>query len=303
MTQQPPSLEAFLELSDDAVAEVAPTTLVYASSGTRRRAALEGVELNNDAYMRWTRPRFVATIARLFRAGARHVIVPTLGPRQLAETGVYRDRLVGWTSAFMAGPEMCADYVSRGWRVRFMHTPAAFPELQHAASTLIQSTPSNAQHTLWCYVIADEQDPWQDIIQAAKRASPTTAAELRVALYGEAIPPATLLIGGGQLVIRAGMLPPALLSPDLHLYWTQRAGFELTDGMIRRIWYDYAYGRQTWQANRMSRYQSLEQNRALWDTTAVIGVGQQRDGFWYPEAFPGVDPFLPSSQSEINADG
>ena len=54
--------------------------------------------------------------------------------------------------------------------------------------------------------------------------------------------------------------------------------------MLRRIFYDYAYLRSTWDANRSSRYDDLVQQRVAWETDIVIGLGRRMGGFWYPMA-------------------
>jgi hypothetical protein len=57
--------------------------------------------------------------------------------------------------------------------------------------------------------------------------------------------------------------------------------------MLRQVFYDYGYARTTWAPDRSNRYKEIRASRKLWETTAVLGVGRQINGFWYPSNFEG----------------
>ncbi|MFL5807703.1 MAG: hypothetical protein ACJ8CR_38990 [Roseiflexaceae bacterium] len=279
-----PSLEEFLALPAEQVVQVAPATVVFAVGGTRRSAALAGVAPHSDAYAHWLRVRMVTCIELFFRLGVRHLFTTAIRPGQVAEVGPYRERLMQWNDWGLAGPEALADYARLGWRVRLLGTES-IPELRPAAERLLVSTPDLSPHTLWWYVVPDRDLPWRWILEAAQRTHARTREEAIRALYGEDIPLASLYLGFGKLMMAPDILPP-LLADEIQCYWPQRPGYELDEQMLRRVFYDYAYLRSTWRANRGDRYEDLGWQRAAWRTDAVIGVGRRLGDFWYPAAFP-----------------
>lgn len=287
MSQQAvPDRATFLAAPDAVVAAVAPTTAVWALGGTRRRAAMEGIPLD-ESYMEWSRKQLVEDIGLFFSLGIRHLVVPSLGPNQTAEVGAYGEQIIAWMIQSLTGPAMLADYRRRGWRARLI-VPSPVPALQEAARRLTREPSPPDAPTVWFYCVAEHGDPWQDVIDAVHRTGARTYAAAQRAVYGEEIPPATLLVGFGKPVVGTTLIPPLLCGPAMQCYWTQRAGLRLTAPMLREILYDYAYARRTFRPDRQGRYDHAAEHQALWDTTAILGVGVALDGFWYPAHFPGV---------------
>jgi hypothetical protein len=287
MSQNPvPDRATFLAAPDAVVAAVAPATAVWALGGTRRRAAMEGIPLD-ETYMEWSRRQLVEDIELFVRLGIRHLLVPSLGPNQTAEVGRYGEQIITWIIESLTGPAMLADYRQRGWRARLI-VPSPLPALHEAAARLVaQPSPPDAP-TVWFYCVAQHGDPWHDLLDAVQRTGARTYAAAQQAVYGEEIPPASLLVGFGKPVVGTTLVPPLLCGPAMQCYWTQRAGLRLTAPMLREILYDYAYARRTFRPDRQGRYDHAPEQQALWDTTAILGVGVTLDGFWYPAPFPGV---------------
>jgi hypothetical protein len=281
----PPDRAAFFAAPEAEVAAVAPATVVYAAGGTRRVAARAGIALD-EAYIAYTRTHLVENLALFFRLGVRHVIVPCLGPRQLVEAAPYGERIIDWCIEALSGAEMLADYRRLGWRARFI-APSPLPALQEATTRLERELTDPNQPTAWYYLVADDNDPWTNLFAAIHRSGARTYGEALRAVYGEEVPPATLYVGFGKLVTGTTLVPPLLCAPNMQCYWGQRAGLRLTEPMLRAIFYDYAYARRTWRADRRFRYDQPAEQHALWETTEVIGVGTAHNGFWYPAAFPG----------------
>jgi hypothetical protein len=281
-----PTLEDFLAAPDAVVAAVAPVTAAYAPSGSRRQATIEGVPID-ERYMEWSRPQMVENLALFFRLGVRHLIVPVLGPNQFIEGGLYGEQIIDWCIRGLAGPEMVHEYQRRGWRARFI-VPSPVATLRAAAAQLQQETGVGRGPTVWYYVVAQGGDPWQDLLDTIQRTGARTYSEVLQAVCGEELPPATLLVGFGKPLTGTNLLPPLLTGPTMHGYWTQRAGLRLTEPMLRRILYDYAYNRPTFHRDRGSRYDEARQQPALWDTTAILGVGTRIGSYWYPEPFSGA---------------
>ncbi len=280
----PPTLDVFLAADEATVAAIAPPTAVYALGGTRRRATMEGIPLDRT-YIDRARPEMVTAIDRFFRHGIRHLIVPALGPRQPAEGGIYGQKILEWIVYSLAGPAMVEDYRRHGWRARFI-VPSPIPELQAAAAELAAATPGPAAHTVWFYLVGAHPDPWLNLLAAAHDSGARSRNELVRVLYGDDVPPATLVVGFGKPTTGTTLIPPLLIGGEMHCYWTQRAGLRLTDAMLRRILYDFAYARPTFAPDRATRYAHAAEQHARWDTTGILGVGSQEDGFWYPDPFP-----------------
>ncbi len=281
-----PDRATFLTAPDTEVAAVAPATAVWILSGTRRRAAMEGIPLD-DTYIEWSRKQMVENISIFFRLGIRHLIMPSFGPNQMAEGGQYGERILDWAIQALAGPTMLAEYRRRGWRARLL-VPSPVPALHEAAARLAQEPAPSGAPTVWFYFVTDHSDPWRDLLDAVHRTGAQTYAEAQQAVYGEEIPAAALLLGFGKPVVGTTLVPPLLLGPAIQCYWTQRAGAQLTEAMLREILYDYAYTRHTFQPDHQARYEQPADQQALWDTTAVLGLGVALNGFWYPAPFPGA---------------
>lgn len=77
-------------------------------------------------------------------------------------------------------------------------------------------------------------------------------AEAVRALYGEDIPLISLFLGFGKPVIAPELLPP-LLGGAVNCYWSQRPGYQFSEAEFRRILYDHAFVRSTWQADKSGR--------------------------------------------------
>jgi hypothetical protein len=276
----PPHLSEFLNGPADQVAAVAPATAIFAPGGTRRAAALAGIDPHSDEYVAWSRGHMIACIARFFELGVRNLFVTALQSPQLAEVGRYRERILPWIDEGLAGPQTLADYARHGWRARLVGVDS-LPELHGTAARLVEKTPRLARHTVWWYASTTPDGYWSEVLAAARQARARTQADLIRALYGEEIPPATLLVSFGKPILAADIMPVALAG-DMQAYWTQIPGFGVDEQTLRRIFYDYAYTRRTWRADKAPRYANLDRQRAFWERGDVIGVGARLDGFWYP---------------------
>lgn len=278
-----PQLAEFLALSHEEVARVAPATLIFAPGGTRRAAALAGLDPHSDAYAAWSHQRMILCLERLFRHGVRHIFVVVLRPAQLAEVGPYRERLLGWLVAGLAGPAAQADYARLGWRARIVGALGE-PVLAEVAATLAGLPGRDGAPTVWFVMTTSAQAHFALLQQTLRDPAVGSRAEAARAVYGEDLPPAELLLSFGKPLIGDDIVP-AFLGDEIQCYWSQRPGFELDDETLRRIFYDYAYLRRTWRADKAERYGQIVDQRGLWERTPalVLGVGQQlAGGLWYP---------------------
>lgn len=296
--QEPPSLTAFLKAPRTDVRTVAPLAMVYAAAGTRRSAALAGLGSHSEEYVSSSRRQMMEACALIFDHGVRHIFTVLASPGQFSEVGRYRARLVDWILWGVNGPEAKQDFARRGWRVRLLTDPS-IPELDELQKNLVagESAAASAadaaseRKTIWFLVVPDADAPWRWALDAIHRSGARTQAEAIRALYGEDIPLISLFLGFGKPVIAPELLPP-LLGGAVNCYWSQRPGYRLTEAEFRRILYDHAFVRSTWQADKSGRGEEALATRAAWEAGPVLGLGMRLGPFWYPQPFalpPGIE--------------
>lgn len=279
-----PTLDAFLAAEPAALSPYAPETLIFAPGGTRRSAVLAGIAADSEEYPAWSRGRMVACLERIFAHGVRNIVAVMLRPAQLAEVGRYRERLFAWLAEGLAGPAPRADYARLGWRARIVGADEE-PLLAEAAARLRELPAPAGAPTVWFYLTASDEARFAALRRALSDPSVRSRADALRLLYGEALPPATMLLSFGKPIVATDIVPP-LLDGELQCYWTQSPGFELDEPTLRHILYDYAVLRRTWRQDKIGRYGHVLCQRELWERSPalVLGLGRRLDGgFWYPE--------------------
>ncbi len=274
-----PSLEEFLAAPIEEVEQVAPATIIYATGGTRRAAALVGIPVG-DEFARWSHLRMLKSLELIFRLGVRHLIAPAGRPQIFAERGLYRERVLDWMKWGLAGSESLEYYQAANWRVRLVVAGDPHPELADIAATLEQATSTATGPNLWFLTTPDYDQLWSWIGKAFASGARTRAEAVR-ALFGDDIPPAKLLLSFGKPLVALDHLPP-LLFEEIQCYWTQRPGYSLTEHQLRTILYDYAYLRPTWRQDKTGRAEEVLLHRAAWEKGPTIGLGMHLGPFWYP---------------------
>ncbi len=288
-----PSLTDFLNAPLSDVRTVAPSAMVYAAAGTRRSAALAGLGSHSEEYVRSSRRQMMDACALIFDHGVRHIFTILASPGQFSEVGRYRARLVDWILWGVNSSEATQDFARHGWRVRLLTDPS-IPELDALQRKLAAASAADGASdgkTLWFLVVPDVDAPWRWALDAIHRSEARTQAEAVRALYGEDIPLISLFLGFGKPVIAPELLPP-LLGGAVNCYWSQRPGYQLSEAEFRRILYDHAFVRSTWQADKSGRGEEALATRAAWEAGPVLGLGMRLGPFWYPQPFalpPGIE--------------
>jgi hypothetical protein len=100
-------------------------------------------------------------------------------------------------------------------------------------------------------------------------------------MYGEDVPPIDLCFSFGKPMISPDLFP-LLLMNNVQCYWSQQAGYSLTDQQFRKVLYDYAFLRNTWQQNKAARAKEAYAHREVWEREFIIGLGTRLGPFWYP---------------------
>jgi hypothetical protein len=280
-TQRIPTLEEFLTAPVEEVAKVAPATMIYGVSGTRRQAALNGIEPWSDEYVRWARTGTMRGAELIFSYGVQNLLMVALVPSNLQEVDPYRDQLVQRAKWVIAGDEALADYARLGCRARLLGVENS-SELSETAAYLRQVTSDPQRvHTFYWSMVFDAEEPWRRVLAAVQNSQAATQAEAIRALYGEEIPPATLYLAFGKPLISLEVIPPLLIG-KIQCYWSQQPGYTLTETKLRTILYDYAYLRSTWHEEKTERAKEALAHRQAWEEGPIFGVGMRLGPFWYP---------------------
>jgi hypothetical protein len=259
-----PTLEQFLAAPVEQVRRVAPATMLWVVEGTRRSAALAGIEPHGEEYPRWSLQRMCDCLQLFFHHGVRHVVTPLLSPSHFAElTPHYRERLIDWVALLVDDSEVLRRFQEQGWRVRLLGG-GSLPALRPIAERLVAATP-RGEHTVWCSVVAHPGAAWDELLGAVAAAGARTREEAIRALYGEELPLATLLLAFGKPVLSTEQLPPLLLG-KVDCYWTQRPGYRVSERELRTVLHDAAFVRSTWQEDKTGRAQD-----PLWAWGSVWG--------------------------------
>ena len=288
-----PSLEAFLTMPIEEVRKVAPTSLILAAGGTRRKALLNGISPTSNDYARHTRKEMISCLDLIFTHGVQHIITPIIAETTYREnTPGHSEKILAWIDWGIAGPEALADYVRFGWQVRLVGTEH-IPELQAAARRLETAT-GNSPRKIWFIVEPDPEQMWISLFHTIREQHIQNRADAIRAIYGENIPLATLYLDFGKPQIFSSNVPP-LLVDQLQCYWRQHLGYALDELSFRRILYDYAYQRKTWKEDKTGRAEQVFTYQEVWQDPPIIGLGTRLGPFWYPASTPSL-PFLEKDQ-------
>ena len=247
-----PTLAEFLRAPLEEVRTVAPATLILGAGGTRRRAVLAGLDPTSDEYAEWTRKEMMACHEMLFRYGVKHIFSAILidGHRKEVTEG-YSEKLVKWVRYGLADSEALAEYARLGWQVRLVGVES-WPELKPVADRLAQVNPQHDAPRVWFSISSETEKQWSLLLRIAQMQRLESRHDLIRAFYGEEIPLATMYLGTGKPQIVESIVPPLLIG-KMECYWRQHLGYDLDERTLRAIFYDYAFSRDTWRADKTGR--------------------------------------------------
>lgn len=278
-----PTRDEFLFAPVETVAEVAPCSMVYAPGGTRRSATFAGIEPWSAAHVRETQKRFVDCLDVIFRYGVAHVFTPMIMVGHLMEATGSEQHLMLRMGEFATDPYLLDMVAEHKWRIKL--APSGFNDvLQPYIDCLDRLAPTTVTHTWWLTVTPSYESWWSSLIAAAKSDCVGTRSDAICALYGEAVPPIELCFAFGKPMISPDLFPP-LLMDNVQCYWSQQAGYSLTDQQFRQVLYDFAFLRKTWQKDKAARARAASAHQQIWEREVIVGLGKRLGPFWYP-SFP-----------------
>lgn len=281
MTPEIPTLEEFLAAPLETVAAVAPRSMVYAPGGTRRSATFAGVEPWSEEYLHRGEDGVTACLDIIFQHGVQHVFMPAVMVGHANEVDDIEQQLIKQMSAFIGDPYLLNLTNKYGWRLRI--APSAYSEVLRPLCEYLESnSPSSASRTWWLTITPSYDSWWSTLFKLAESGKVTSRTDAIVALFGENIPPITLCLAFGKPMISPDLFPP-LLMDNVHCYWSQQAGLTLTTQQLRKVLYDYAFLRQTWQKDKTARAKQASAYQEMWEREMILGLGQRLGPFWYPQ--------------------
>jgi hypothetical protein len=276
-----PSQEEFAAAPLEKIATVAPRSLLFAPGGTRRSAAFAGVEPWSESYLRLGQDGITRCLDVIFRHGVEHVFTPSIMVGHANEVEDIEQQLMLPMARFVTDSRLMTICRERGWRMK-VASSAYNDLLQPFVEQLEQNSPKNAKHTWWMTFTPSYESWWSTLLTLAKSEQVTSRADAIRAFYGEELPPITLCLSFGKPMISPDFIPPILMD-NAHCYWSQQAGYGLTDAQFRKVLYDYAFLRQTWQRDKGSRAKEAQEQRDIWEQEIIVGLGKRLGPFWYPD--------------------
>lgn len=276
------SLPEFLTLPIDTVRSISPSTMILTTGGTRRSAVMHGVSSRGSEYARWTLSRMIECFEMIFSHGVDHLITTALAATNFREqTPGFRDKIVEWTLATIAGTDMFNVYKDNNWRVRAIGAKN-WSGLEMLDHHLREATVSCSGPTIWYVFSTGSEDCWRDTIEASRGTDVVTREDVVHSLLGEVIPPATLYVGFGKPQFISSLIPAALLG-DAECYWRQSLGFEFPEQDFRKILYDFAFVRDTWRLDKRGREDEFLELADSWNAQKIVGIGSRLGPFWQPK--------------------
>lgn len=276
-----PAQEEFMTAPRDVIAGYAPRSMVYAPGGTRRSATFAGIQPWTPVYLRMLHDQFAKCLQTIFHYGVAHVFTPMVMTTHANEVDDVVQQLILPLGKFASDPHLLALCRKHNWRLRI--APSSYGELlQPYMEEIEEKTPRNAKHTWWMTCTPSYESWWSSLLGIAKSEAVTTRSEAIRALYGEDVPPINLCISFGKPMISPDLFP-LLLMDNVHCYWSQQVGHSLTDEQFRKVLYDYAFLRQTWQKDKTARAKEAQAHRDIWEQEFILGLGKRLGPFWYPD--------------------
>lgn len=280
-TEWIPTQEEFLAAPIEIVTDIAPRSMLFAPGGTRRSAAFAGVKAWSDSYLRLGQDGITRCLDVIFRHGVEHVFTPSIMVGHANEVEDIEQQLIMPMGRFVTDTRLLTICREHGWRMKI--APSTYNDiLQPFMDILDENAPENARHTWWMTFTPSYESWWSTLLALAKSEQVTSRNDAIRALYGEEVPPITLCLSFGKPMVSPDLISP-LLMDNVHAYWSQQAGYGLTDVQFRKVLYDYAYLRQTWQKDKALRAREAQEQQEIWEQEVIVGLGKRLGPFWYPE--------------------
>ena len=287
-------LETFLKLSPADIAQIVRDAgvkvVVFPVNGTRRWFMLEHPDPQNNfisryqAYKDITAQKYIEIFKLVFDQGLDTLLTPEFGSELLTRGATYANLATEALAYLATYPPFLDFYETYQVRVRFYgdyrrvlaNTPYAY--LINLFDELTQRTLTHSRYRLFygiCANDATEQVAELAVQHYQKFHSLPDRRAIVTLYYGEYVDPVSFFIGFDKF---SAFDMPLLALGEEDLYFTVAPSLYLTERQLREIIYDHLYTRRVAETENWSGLASFyTANRGQ-----TLGIGKQRDGFWYP---------------------
>ncbi len=271
--------------------EHGPQVCGFPINGTRRWYLLEND--GNDDYTGLTAKRHIEIYRMMFAHGIDTLLAPVFGLDLMERGPEYVEMAVAGLARLATGPDFLEFYKSCGVRVRFYGDyRKVFGSTVHARvidlfDQVTAQTEGNASCRLFFGVFGNNATGTAADLAVryySEHGRTPSARQMIEAYYGEYVGPASLFIGFDKFSV---FDMPLIDTDNTDLYFTISPSLYLNQRDLRAILYDHIYSRRVAEPD----YDSLSAEAVdrmkkfyLINTGNVFGLGELRDGIWYPSA-------------------
>ncbi|MFZ4656057.1 MAG: hypothetical protein ACOYNY_03545 [Caldilineaceae bacterium] len=275
-----PTLDEFLALPIEEIAKVAPASLCYTPGGTRRAAAMMGIDPRSMQYAEWCLAEEFRSLDVIFRHGVRNVFLGLFKSGTFKHDYSFVDRLVDVALETITADNVFNHYNQNNWWVRLLcdDRVAKFVE---TARLLRNNTTAQSNKTLYWLTSQTPTDLIDMALRTACLHGVSNQKEAIYAMTGDNIEPITMLLSFGKPMVSDEIIP-SILTGTVQCYWSQKPGPTLTDQEFRTILYDYAYTRNTSNFKKGDRALEATNYENAWRDGPTLGLGMRLGKSWYP---------------------
>jgi hypothetical protein len=275
-----PTLEEFMSLPIDEVAKIAPPSVCFAPSGTRRAAAMLGIDPRSDQYVKWASSEELRCIDLLFQYGVKNVFAPIIVANNLTQDYSFVDRILDLARELITSDPYFDLYKRQCLSARLLCDDRD-TKLSETAHDLQVGTEANSSKRLYWIISKTPSDILDLSIRKSRLHGANSQKDAIRATFGAYIDPITMLLSFGKLMVNGQIVPLALMG-DLQCYFPQRPGYTLDDHSLRTILYDYAYLRPTAHYPKGDRAIEATKYANVWESAPTLGLGMRLGGSWFP---------------------
>lgn len=289
------SQEAFLKLPSEEISNLVrsskPQVCVFPINGTRRWFMMEYLPgVNQDVtsiynlYRDKGAQEYINIFRLMFEHGIETLLAPQFGAEMTSRGNEYTNVAIEALEDLATNPIFLEFYNTHQVRVRFYGdyrkflagTPYSY--LSEIFDNLTQSTLSHDKYRLFFGVCAN--DPTETVAELtveyyAKYGRAPDRSTIVEIYYGEYVEKVDLFIGFDKF---SAFDMPLLALGEEDLYFMVAPSLYLTQNQLREILYDHLYTRRVEESNNWEIMKDFYQS----NLGKTLGVGNERDGFWYP---------------------
>ncbi len=268
-----------------------PQVVAFPINGTRRWFMLEHPQMTGQnfqahyqEYSDLTAQQYIELFKLIFDHGIHTLLTPEFGSELLTRGEAYAKMTTAALAYLATYQPFLEFYDTYQVRVRFYgdyrrifsQTPYAY--LLDLFDQVTQRTLAYDKHRLFYGICAN--DPTESVAELSvahynQHGHIPNRQKIVELYYGEYVDPVEVFIGFDKF---AAFDMPLLALGEEDLYFTVAPSLYMTERQLREIIYDHLYTRRL----EASENWPVMENFYRKNIGQTLGIGKQRDGFWYP---------------------